>query len=279
VLPGEAEAGRALAGHVDVDKVTFTGGPATARHVMSSCATQLTPSVMELGGKSANIVFADADIERSILSAARFVFNAGQGCSLPTRLIVQEEVYDTVVGGVVDLIAQVKVGDPMDATTQMGPVIDAAACDRIVAMVDRAVQKGDAKLLHGGHRLGGPLASGYFVAPTVLGEVDPASEIAQEEIFGPVLCASRFRDEDEAVALANGTRFGLAAYVQTGDMTRAHRLIRALDAGSVHINGSGPGPVSPGIPFGGVGMSGFGRQGSRAGLLEFVQLKNVLINT
>ena len=278
VLPGGPDAGAALAGHAGVDKVAFTGGTSTARQVLAACAAELIPSSMELGGKSANIVFADADLNRAMLTAARFVFNSGQGCSLPTRLLVEDQAYDSVVGGVVDLLAHVQVGDPLAPSTQMGPVIDEAACSRILAMVERAVDRGEAKLLCGGHRLGGDLASGFYIGPTVLGDVDPASEIAQQEVFGPVLCATRFSDEREAVEIANSTRYGLAAYVQTADVARAHRLVRVLDAGSVHVNGTGPGPVSPATPFGGVKHSGFGRQGGVDGLREFLQSKNVLIN-
>jgi aldehyde dehydrogenase (NAD+) len=145
-------------------------------------------------------------------------------------------------------------------------------------MVDEAVREGSGTLVTGGHRIGGDLADGFFVEPTVLAGVDPNSRIAREEIFGPVLTVIPFDTEGEAVEIANSTRYGLAAYVQTADMSRAHRLVTRLQAGSVHINGSGPGPVSPASPFGGVKQSGYGRQGGRDGILEFVQIKNVYWN-
>ena len=277
VIHGGPDVGDSLIRHPEVDKVTFTGGTATAKKIQVACAETLTPLVMELGGKSANIVFDDAGIERSINLASRFTGASGQGCSLPTRLLVQDTVYDEVVAGVVERVESVVVGDPFSPETTMGPVISEQACSRILRMIGDGVRDG-ASLLTGGKRLGGPLAEGFFLAPTVLGDVDPATAIAQQEIFGPVLCVMRFHDESEAVAMANATPYGLAAYVQTSDFARGKRMIESLQAGSVHINGSGPGPVSPSSPFGGVKHSGYGRQGGIEGLREFLSTKNVLIN-
>ena len=267
-----------LVRHPDIDKISFTGGAATGRKIQEACAATLKPLVMELGGKSANIVFADANIDKAIDLACRFTGNAGQGCSLPTRLLVEHSVYDRVLEGVVAGVKTVVVGDPFEKSTTMGPVISQAAADRIVGMVQRAVDGGDGKLITGGARKGGDLAEGFFLEPTVLSEVDPGSAIAQQEIFGPVLCVMPFDDEEQAVRVANETPFGLAAYVQTNDMARAHRMVGALVAGSVHINGSGPGPVSPAAPFGGVKQSGYGRQGGREGIAEFLHTKNVYWN-
>jgi aldehyde dehydrogenase (NAD+) len=278
VVSGGPETGDALVRHPGVDKICFTGGTATARKLQAACAETLKPLVMELGGKSANLVFPDADLERSCQLAARFTGNGGQGCSIPSRLLVHDEVYDRVLAGVVDLVRQVVVGDPFDPATTMGPIISEAACTRILGMIDEAVSQGHAKLITGGRRMGGELANGFFIEPTVLGDVRPDARIAQEEIFGPVLCVFRFHSEAEAIELANGTGFGLAAYAQTSDMGRAQRLVDQLVAGSVHINGSGPGPVSPASPFGGVKQSGYGRQGGLEGLREFLSIKNVLIN-
>jgi aldehyde dehydrogenase (NAD+) len=278
LVAGGPDVGDALIRHPDINKVTFTGGTQTAKKLQAACAETLTPLVMELGGKSANIVFEDCDLDRAIASAARFTGNNGQGCSLPTRLLVQDSVYDQVVGGVVDLIEKVVVGDPFEIGVTMGPVISEQACNRMLDMIRGAVDDG-AKLLTGGERLGGALANGFFLAPTILGDVDIHSYIAQEEIFGPVLCVSRFSSEEEAVEMANATRYGLAAYVQTRDFGRAQRLIESLEAGNVQINSSGPGPVSPASPFGGVKQSGYGRQGSIEGIREFLSVKNVLINS
>lgn len=219
VIHGGPDVGDSLIRHPEVDKVTFTGGTATAKKIQVACAETLTPLVMELGGKSANIVFDDAGIERSINLASRFTGASGQGCSLPTRLLVQDTVYDEVVAGVVERVESVVVGDPFSPETTMGPVISEQACSRILRMIGDGVRDG-ASLLTGGKRLGGPLAEGFFLAPTVLGDVDPATAIAQQEIFGPVLCVMRFHDESEAVAMANATPYGLAAYVQTSDFAR-----------------------------------------------------------
>ncbi|MBL7496649.1 aldehyde dehydrogenase [Frankia sp. CNm7] len=278
VVTGGPDVGDALVRHPDIAKIVFTGGTATARKLQAACAETLKPMVMELGGKSANIVFPDADLARSSQLAARFTGNAGQGCTLPTRLMVHESVYDEVVEGLLGHVAKVVVGDPFDPATTMGPVINGAAVNRILGMVDRAATSGAGKVLTGGGRVGGELAGGFFVEPTVLGDVDPTSQIAQEEVFGPVLCVIRFGSEEEAVRIANSTGFGLAAYAQTNDMARAHRLVQALEAGSVHINGSGPGPISPAHPFGGIKQSGYGRQGGLEGIREFLHTKNVLIN-
>jgi aldehyde dehydrogenase (NAD+) len=179
---------------------------------------------------------------------------------------------------VVERAGQVVAGDPFDPGVTMGPIISAGSLDRIQGLVDQAVESGAGRLVIGGHRIGGDLADGFFFEPTLLADVDNQSEIAQNEIFGPVLCVIPFDDEDEAVSLANATQYGLAAYAHTGDMHRARRLIRDLQAGNVHINGTGPGPLSPASPFGGVKQSGYGRQGGRLGLAEFLEIKNVYFN-
>ena len=278
VVPGGPEIGHALVSHPDVDMVSFTGGTATGRKLQEACASTLKPMVMELGGKSANIIFADADVETAISLSARFTGNAGQGCSMPTRMLVERTVYDSVVEGVRELVNNVVVGDPFDPKVTMGPVISAAAANRIVGIVAEAEEAGHARVLTGGARVGGELAEGFFVEPTMLVDVDNRAPVAQTEIFGPVLCVTPFDDEEEAIALANDTMYGLAAYAHTRDMARAHRLIDLLRSGTVHINSTGPGPVSPASPFGGVKQSGYGRQGSRLGLEEFLSFKNVYLN-
>ena len=219
VINGGPETGDALVRHPGIDKISFTGGTVTARKLQASAAEVLTPLVMELGGKSANLVFADADLDQSILLASRFASNAGQGCSMPTRLLVERSVYERVVDGVVTKAEEVVPGDPFDPKTTMGPVIDAAGCERILGMIRTAVDDG-ATARTGGGRCGGDLADGYFVQPTVLTDVDPLSAIAQTEIFGPVLCVIPFDSEEQAIEIANCTQYGLAAYAQTRDMKR-----------------------------------------------------------
>lgn len=278
VVHGGADVATALVTHPGVDKISFTGGTATGRKLQELCAATLKPLVLELGGKSANIVFADADVDAVIPMSSRWTMNSGQGCSMPTRLLVQRPVYDRVVDGVAEIIKQVVVGDPLKPGVGMGPVMTEAAMNRILRIIDDTVGAHQATVLLGGERMGGELADGFFVAPTILVDADNSSVAAQTEIFGPVLCITPFDDEDEAIALANGTDYGLAAYAHTNDMRRARRLVRELQAGVVHINGTGPGPISPAAPFGGVKQSGYGREGGRAGIDEFLNYKNVYLN-
>jgi aldehyde dehydrogenase (NAD+) len=271
MLPGGGEAGDHLVTHPLVKKVSFTGGLATAAKILRACAETAKPAVMELGGKSANIVFEDADVPVACafnigLSVGAF---AGQGCGLPTRMLVHESIHDEVVERVRALVAAIKTGDPTDPATVHAPVISQAAADRIMGMIERAIADG-ATLVAGGHRMDRP---GFYIEPTVFTDVDPDSEIAQEEVFGPVLAITKFSTEQEAITIANSTRYGLAAYIQTSDLTRAHRVAAELEAGEVLINGAGNLAVHR--PFGGIGISGVGKEGGRAGFEEFLRVKAV----
>jgi len=277
VIPGGAVTGDALVRHPGVDKITFTGGVATARRVMVAAADAMTPLTFELGGKSANIIFPDADLDLACAVAGVLgaVALSGQGCALPTRLFVHDDVYAEVVERVVALVQSVTIGDPLDPATLMGPVVTQAACERVLGVIERARTEGAGTLLTGGHRLEGAHANGYFIAPTVFGEVDDASDLATNEVFGPVLSIMRFHDEDDVVARANASEYGLAAYVYTRDAARAHRMARRLEVGAVTVNAY---PfLSPTAPFGGHKQSGFGREGGRAGIEEFLRRKNVLM--
>ncbi len=276
VLPGAAECGQTMVAHPGVDKIHFIGSGTTARQIMAAASQTLKPVTFELGGKSANVVFADADLQTAaVYSTFLCMANAGQGCLLPTRLLLEDSVYEQVVDMVVGFAKSIPIGDPFNETNMLGPVINAQACERILGVIEQARSDGSGRLLTGGGRVGGELAAGYFVQPTVFGDVDNASDLAQEEIFGPVLSVIRFRDEAEAIALANATRYGLAAYVHTNDLRRAHRVAAALEAGSVYVNGFTGVPA--GAPFGGVKQSGFGRMGGRYGLDDFLRPKNVYI--
>jgi len=276
IVPGGPESGKALVSHPGIDKIHFIGSGATARHIMASAAETLKPVTLELGGKSANIVFADADLQAAAgFSAFLAMGHSGQGCLLPTRLLVEDSIYDQVVGMVLAMTQMMKVGDPFDEGTTMGPVISAQSCERILGVIERAKSEGAGTLLTGGGRVGGDLKGGYFIEPTVFGDVDHASDLAQNEVFGPVLSIIRFRDEAEAIALANDTIYGLAAYLHTNDLRRAHRVAVSLEAGMVNVNGFTG--VHAGAPFGGVKQSGFGRMGGRSGLEDFMRLKNVYI--
>ncbi|WP_328361205.1 aldehyde dehydrogenase family protein [Mycobacterium sp. NBC_00419] len=276
VIAGTGEAGSALCSHPDIDKITFTGGGETARKVLTAAAQALTPVILELGGKSANIVFPDANLDNAAMMAVTgsLMMLSGQGCMLPTRLLVHNDVYDEVVARVVAGAQSLSVGDPWEPTTMMGPLATAAQFGRVGGAVDRAVTDKSGTLLTGGAAPNG-LGGGYYYQPTVFGDVDPASDLAQKEIFGPVLSVLRFGTDDEALELANNTHYGLAAYVHTRDLRRAHVLSAALDAGGVAVNGFPV--VPPGAPFGGTRQSGFGREGGIWGLREFQRTKNVYI--
>jgi aldehyde dehydrogenase (NAD+) len=277
VLPGTASAGEALIAHPLVQKVTFTGGPTTARRILAVCASHLKPSVMELGGKSANLVFGDANLDTAVDDVVRggLAAVAGQACIMGSRVLVHDSVYDEMLDRLESATQALIVGNPVDRSTTFGPVINEAACSRILNVIERATNSGEGRLLTGGHRLNGVFANGTFVAPTLFADVDPTSSLAQSEVFGPVAGISRFSDEDHAVSIANNTAYGLAAYIHSNDLGLVHRLAGRLRAGSVYVNGAIP--VVPGSPFGGLGESGFGREGGRPGIEEFVRPKTVSI--
>lgn len=276
ILPGAPEAGAALVEHPLVKKVTFTGGPDTARKILHSCADLMKPSVLELGGKSANIVFADADLDQACSHGTMMSIGAlsGQGCALPTRMLVQDSIYEEMIGRVKAFAEFITVGDPLAEGTVSGPVVNEAALHRILGMIERARADG-ARLVTGGHRVEGALADGFFLEPTVFADVDPQSELAQKEVFGPVLAITPFATEQEAIEIANNSEYGLSGYIQTNDLRRAHRVAEELITGEVLINGA----MNLGVnrAFGGIGLSGLGKEGGRQGIEEFLRLKNIAI--
>jgi aldehyde dehydrogenase (NAD+) len=276
VVPGSAEAGAALVEHPLIKKVSFTGGPDTARKILHACADHIKPSVMELGGKSGNIVFEDAnlDLACSVGTMMSVGLMSGQGCALPTRMIVAHPIYDDVLARVSGMASMIKVGDPFETDTVAGPVVNKAALQRITGMIESAKKDG-ARLITGGERIRGDLADGYFLQPTVFADVDPRSELAQKEVFGPVLSIIPFDTEQEAIEIANSTPYGLSGYVFTNDLKRAHRVAEEMETGEVLINGAAPLTVHR--PFGGIGISGMGKEGGRQGLDEFLRTKSVSI--
>jgi len=272
VLPGGVAAGAALVSHPGVDKISFTGGPGAARAIMRSAADTLKPLVFELGGKSANVVFPDVDVAATAAYCATFgLSNSGQGCALPTRLIIHEEIYERFIDALQTTIDHIPYGDPLDQSVIVGPLINATAWERVQDMIDTARASGAGRFFDHAVTAGPP---GNFIPPTLIADADPYASIAQKEVFGPVLCAFKFRDEQEAVALANATEYGLAAYIQTTNLNTAQRLVDRLHAGTVYVNRATP-ALHPGSPFGGLGNSGFGREGGKAGLDEFIRTKGV----
>jgi aldehyde dehydrogenase (NAD+) len=275
VVPGYGKsAGAALVNHPDVDKVTFTGSPNVGREILRGAAGNLKRVTLELGGKSANIIFPDADLDAAVKAAASGVFfNAGQVCSAGSRILVHESIHDEVVERLVARAKAIRVGDPRDVSTSMGPLVSAGQMHRVLNYIDIGTRQG-ASIAIGGARIGD---SGYFVAPTVFAGVEHQMRISQEEIFGPVASVIRFRDDEDALGIANGTKYGLAAGVWSGSMARVHRFVRRLRAGTVWVNTFGPTDVR--LPWGGARDSGFGREHGDAAIENFTEPKVVWINT
>ncbi|MCJ1881654.1 aldehyde dehydrogenase family protein [Pseudomonas nitroreducens] len=266
------EIGAYLAGHRDVDQIVFTGSVPTGQSILRGAAERAIPSVMELGGKSAALVFADAD-RAQLLSSVRngIFFNAGQVCSAMSRLLVQRSVYEEVIADVVAMAEGLSVGLGQDDPDHT-PVISAGQLQGIQALCRRAQEQG-AVVATGGEALSG--RRGHYMAPTVLRDVRPEMEIAQTEVFGPVLAVMPFDTEEEAIAIANGTDFGLVAGVFTQDLNRALRCARRLRAGQVFVNEWYAGGIE--TPFGGVGLSGFGREKGQEALYSYVRTKNLAV--
>ncbi|SHN40146.1 aldehyde dehydrogenase family protein [Cryptosporangium aurantiacum] len=272
VLQGPGDVGAALVAHPGVDKIAFTGSTATGKLIQREAAATLKRVTLELGGKSPNILFADADLEAAIPGALMAVFaNSGQVCFAGTRLFVERPIHDAVVEALAAGSAQMVVGDGFDPATQLGPLVSAAQFDRVRGYIEAGVA-GGATLAHGGDRVGD---RGYFVRPTVFAGADNTMRIAREEIFGPVVTVIPFDDESEVLRLADDTNFGLGAGVWTRDLSRAHRVAASLRAGVVWVNTYGD--LSATVPFGGFKQSGIGREFGTAALDAYTEHKSVLV--
>ncbi|WP_303852986.1 aldehyde dehydrogenase [Salinicola salarius] len=271
--------GAALTGHDGISKLVFVGSPDSGRLIAEAGARRLVPSVLELGGKSANIIFDDARLDDAVAGAQAAVFAAaGQSCVAGSRLLIQRNVFDAVVERVGRAASQITVGLPADEATRMGPLQNVRQFEHVTGMIERARAAG-ARVVTGGTRpLGLPEgADGYYLAPTVIADVDASMEIACEEVFGPVVVAMPFDDEADAIRLANGTRFGLAGAVWTQDPAKAHRVAGQLRAGTVWINSYKA--INVMSPFGGFRDSGFGRSSGLDGLREYTVPQSVWVET
>ena len=279
IVPGFGEtAGAALSSHPDVDKVAFTGSHLTGQKIVQASAGNLKRVSLELGGKSPDIVFADADLDAAVPGASMAAFaNAGQICSAGTRLFVEKKVYEEFTDKVARFAKNLKVGNGVDPETQVGPLVSSEQLDRVTDYLSIGRQEG-AKRLSGGERLtDGDYQKGYFVPPTVFADVRDDMRIAQEEIFGPVISAIPFTDIDEVIQRGNATTFGLGSGVWTRDVSKAHRLAKAIRAGSVWVNCYQA--MDPAVPFGGYKMSGYGRESGKQHLEEYLNVKAVWIKT
>jgi aldehyde dehydrogenase (NAD+) len=264
--------GEAIAAHPGIDVVSLTGSARAGQRVAELASQTIKRVTLELGGKSANVILPDADLDTAVkVGVAKAFINAGQTCTALTRMLVHRDVYDEAVAQAAKNVGRYPVGDPFAEGTRVGPLVSAAQRDRVRGFIERGVAEG-ATLAAGGAEPPGETGRGYYVRPTVFSGVTPGMTIAQEEIFGPVLSVLAYGDEDEAVEIANGTRYGLAAAVWSGDADHATAVARRLRAGQVEINGGAFNPVAP---FGGFGQSGYGRELGVHGLEEFLEIKSL----
>ena len=277
VVTGGAEVGRALVDAPGVAKVSFTGSPGVGREIAAAAGRRLVPVTLELGGKSPNIIFDDANVGKAIVGALAGIFGAtGQTCVAGSRLLVQRGVYEQVVQGVAERATRIRMGDPLDPATEMGTVANEPQFRRILGAIEDAKASG-ARLVTGGKRAtGAGLDAGYFVQPTIFAGVRNDSRLAQEEIFGPVLAIIPFDTEAEAVSVANDSRYGLAAGIWSQDIGRVLRVSRAIQTGSVWVNTYRA--LAAQAPFGGFKESGIGRERGEAGLHEYLTSKNVMVD-
>ncbi len=278
VVQGFGDVGAHLASHPGIDKISLTGSVPTGEKVMGAAATTLKDVTMELGGKSPILVFNDANLEDAIGGAMLGNFySTGQICSNGTRVFVQRGIYDRFVERSRERTASIRIGDPLDPEIHMGPLISAAQREKVLGYIAKGKAEG-ARLVTGGEALSlQGFENGHFIAPTIFADVTDEMTIAREEIFGPVMSILPFETEEEAIARANDTEFGLAAGVFTADLTRAHRTVAALEAGTTWINTYNLTPIE--APFGGVKRSGIGRENSRAAIDHYTRLKSVYVAT
>jgi len=277
ILPGLGSvAGQYIAEHERIAKIAFTGSTATGRRIVQASAGNLKKVQLELGGKGANIVFDDANLAAAVNGSAWAIFhNQGQACIAGSRLIVHERIADEFLDKFVALARSIRLGNPLEAATEMGPLTSRLHRDRVLSYVDVAREQGG-EVLTGGKSPGGELSKGCYVEPTVVRARSPYDRIAQEEVFGPFVTVLTFKTDEEALAIANGTDYGLGSGLWTMNLPRAHRFARDIKAGMVWINSYKR--VNPGSPFGGTGLSGYGREMGFDAMREYTQVKSVWVN-
>jgi aldehyde dehydrogenase (NAD+) len=277
VVPGRGSVvGNAIVDHPGVDAIAFTGSTEVGRQLMARAANTLKKVSLELGGKSPNIVFADADLDAAARGALNAIFyGKGEVCAAGSRLLVEESAHEELMAKVCDRASKMVAGDPLHPKTRLGAIVSKDQMQNVLSYIETGKQEG-AKLLCGGERTDIGTGRGYFVKPTIFDDVQPDMRISREEIFGPVLATIRFKDVDDAVAKGNDTVYGLAAAVWTRDVSKAHRIARALKAGTVWVNTYNL--YDPALPFGGFKESGFGRDQGRDALEKYTQTKSVWVN-
>jgi acyl-CoA reductase-like NAD-dependent aldehyde dehydrogenase len=269
------EAGAALAGHPGVGRITFTGATATGRKVLTTAAQNLTYATMELGGKNALLVLADADLDVAIdVALEGMYYNQGEACTSTARILVHDSIHDEFCDRFARATEELVVGDPLDAATDIGPMVDGRQRDRVLDYLQVGLDEGARQVTQGALPDDEALRDGFWVAPTVLADVTPEMRIAREEIFGPIACVMRFSDEEQALAIANDSEYGLTAAICTRDEARAYRLGLRLEAGMIFVNNYMR-RAFLGSPFGGMKGSGFGRENAAETLYEFVRSKNI----
>jgi acyl-CoA reductase-like NAD-dependent aldehyde dehydrogenase len=277
IVPGRGSVvGNALVDHPGVDSIAFTGSTEVGRQLMARAAKTLKKISLELGGKSPNIVFADSDLEQAARGALNAIFyGKGEVCAAGSRLLVEESVHEELMGKLAERASKMVAADPLHPKTRLGAIVSKEQMETVLGYIEAGKSEG-AKLLSGGSRVDIGTGKGYFVQPTIFDDVDPNMRIAREEIFGPVLATIRFKDVDDAVAKANATVYGLAAAVWTRDISKAHKVVRAIKAGTVWVNTYNL--YDPALPFGGFKESGFGRDQGRDALEKYTQTKSVWVN-
>jgi acyl-CoA reductase-like NAD-dependent aldehyde dehydrogenase len=277
IVPGLGHiAGQYMAEHEDIAKIAFTGSTATGRRIVQASAGNLKKVQLELGGKGANIVFGDANVTAAVNGSAFAIFhNQGQACIAGSRLVLHKSIADEFTERFAQLAASIKIGDPLDITTELGPLTSLQHRDKVLSYVDVALSEGG-KIISGGKVPSHPgLANGCYVEPTIV-SAKPSDRVSQEEVFGPFVSVTTFETDEEALAIANGTEYGLGGGLWTNDLTRAHLMAREMKSGMVWINCYKR--VSPASPFGGVGKSGYGREMGFEVMREYTQAKSVWVN-